>query len=98
MTLQEFKDCARQSSPIIGLTDELTALWYDKNGDWETAHNVIKSLTSVTAAWVHAYLHRKEPDMVNAMYWYAKARRPIAKGPSEKEWNEIAGNLLAFIK
>ncbi len=46
------------------------------------------------AAWVHAYLHRKEGDEANAGYWYRRARRPHARVTLDEEWREIAGALL----
>ena len=46
---------------------------------------------------MHAYLHRKEGDLGNAGYWYAKAKHPMpANGVGlEVEWAEIARELLA---
>ena len=32
-----------------------------------------------TAAWVHAYLHRKEGDLSNAGYWYRRAGKPVCE-------------------
>ena len=39
---------------------------------------------------MHAYLHRKEGDLMNADYWYRRAgkRRPAAS--LVEEWAEIA--------
>ena len=34
---------------------------------------MVQDLTSKEAAWVHAYLHRKEGDQMNAAYWYDRA-------------------------
>jgi hypothetical protein len=55
------------------------ALWHDGKGDWSTAHDLINDLTSTEAAWVHAYLHRKEGDLGNADYWYRSAgkKQPV---------------------
>ena len=44
--------------------------------------------------WVHAYLHRREGDAMNAGYWYARARRPAATGDLAAEWEEIARELV----
>ena len=46
------------------------------------------------AAWVHAYLHRREGDAANARYWYRRAGRPVASSPLEAEWDAIAAALL----
>jgi hypothetical protein len=53
------------------------------------------SADSAGAAWVHAYLHRKEGDADNARYWYRKAKRPEAAGTLDAEWTAIAAALLA---
>jgi len=50
---------------------------------------------SAAAAWVHAYLHRKEGDLDNARYWYRKAKQPEATGALDEEWAAIADALLA---
>jgi hypothetical protein len=44
-----------------------------KKATWEKAHQLIQDLTDKNAAWIHAYLHRKEGDVWNADYWYRKA-------------------------
>jgi hypothetical protein len=44
---------------------------------------------------VHAYLHRKEPDLANARYWYNRAGRSPATGSLEQEWDALAVELLA---
>jgi hypothetical protein len=44
---------------------------------------------------VHAYLHRKEGDLANARYWYARAGRPAAAGALDDEWAMIAAAMLS---
>jgi len=73
----------------------LEALWHDAKGDWATAHRIVMNAQSVAAAWVHAYLHRKEGDFHNARYWYRKAKRPEATGTLDEEGMGIAEALLA---
>jgi len=46
-------------------------------------------------AAVHAYLHRKEGDLSNAGYWYARAGRAMPVGTLEAEWRALAEELLA---
>jgi hypothetical protein len=46
------------------------------------------------AAAVHAYLHRKEPDLANARYWYNRADRVPATGSLDSEWAALAEELL----
>lgn len=74
----------------------LQALWHDARGDWDRAHTVCQQANNRDGDWVHAYLHRKEGDLGNAGYWYARAGRPMPK-PSvtlDAEWTEIAQALL----
>jgi len=43
---------------------------------------------------VHAYLHRKEGDDMNAGYWYARAGKSAATGELGAEREAIARALL----
>jgi hypothetical protein len=69
------------------------ALWCDATGDWEGAHTLAQDVETTDAAWVHAYLHRREGDIDNAGYWYRRAGRPAASGDLDVEWREIARAL-----
>ena len=91
MTVDEFR-----KSPVEphSLTPSLRAMWHDANGDWESAHRIVQDDDSSEAAWVHAYLHRREGDDENAGYWYTRAGRSAARGSLESEWEEIIGELL----
>jgi hypothetical protein len=60
----------------------LQALWYDLHGDWNTAHQIVQQMDDVNAMWIHAYLHRKEPDIANARYWYRSAGKAFPEGQS----------------
>lgn len=73
----------------------LHALWHDAHGDWERAHSIAQEIESADAAWLHAYLHRKEGDATNAGYWYRRAGRPIFNGSLHAEWTALAAHLLA---
>jgi hypothetical protein len=45
-------------------------------GDWDAAHQLVQPYESdVTAAWIHAVLHKIEGDLGNARYWYRRADR-----------------------
>ena len=50
--------------------------------------------SSRDAAWVHAYLHRVEGDAGNAAYWYREAKRPVATGTLDPEWDAMVAALL----
>ena len=63
------------------------ALEADKSGNWTKAHELVQDLSTAEAAWIHAYLHRKEGDRFNAGYWYNRAGRPYFEGSLEAEWD-----------
>jgi len=43
-------------------------------GDWAGAHTIAQQQEDdPTACWLHAVLHKMEPDEENARYWYGKA-------------------------
>ncbi len=95
MTPEAFRRSTRAAHPPVDLPPPLAALWHDDKGDWATAHRIVMNAQSAAAAWVHAYLHRKEGDLENARYWYRKAKQPEATGTLEDEWMAIAKTLLA---
>ena len=94
MTLAEFKSTLSSATPPPGLGAPLEALWHDGRGDWDRAHRTVMSARGRNAAWVHAYLHRKEGDRDNARYWYDRAQQPVASGLLATEWTAIASALL----
>ena len=68
-----------------GITDLLTALWWEKKGDWHKAHIITQEIHTNNAYLIHAYLHRREGDLSNAkllvpnrrsisIYWRFKQR------------------------
>lgn len=67
----------------------LKALETEKNGNWKKAHEMVQDLHHPHAYWIHAYLHRKEPDLLNASYWYSRAKKPMPEYSYEREWKEI---------
>lgn len=67
----------------------IKALDLDREGDWDGAHALIQDLDTPEAAWIHAYLHRKEGDDWNARYWYNRADKPFFDGSLEREWEEL---------
>ena len=83
-----------KSDQVPRLSTWLEALWYDAKGNWDKAHTVIQDLTDKNAAWIHAYLHRKEGDTFNANYWYHKAGRTLPDLSLDKEWEMIVKALL----
>ncbi len=65
------------------------ALWHDAKGDWQQAHRLIDQLDDPIACHVHAYLHRKEGDAANALYWYHRAGKTPYAGSLQKEWEAL---------
>ena len=94
MTFEAFKDSLSQNTPPAGLPPLLAAMWHDARGDWARAHNLTQDIESSDAAWVHAYLHRKEGDLGNAGYWYRHAGRQSASDGLDAEWERIVRALL----
>ena len=94
MSPEALRSSTTAAHPPAGLTAPLRALWHEAKGDWATAHHIVMNAQSAAAAWVHAYLHRKEGDLDNARYWYRKAKRPEATGALDDEWSMIAAALL----
>jgi hypothetical protein len=95
MNLTEFQATLQGETPPAGLSPLLTALWWDAQGKFDQAHEIAQDESGGrNAAWVHAYLHRKEGDEGNAGYWYRQARQPHARGSYEEEWRQIATALL----
>ena len=91
MTAQTLRD---SNAEPAGISIPLRALWRSVHGDWEGAHQLVQDDSSRQAAWVHAYLHRREGDGGNAQYWYSRAGRPEASGEFDAEWEQIAAVLL----
>jgi len=95
MTLDEFKASVASGDMPSDLSNALQGLWIEAGGNWDTAHEAVQSDDGREAAWVHAYLHRKEPDESNARYWYKRSGEPFFDGSFEAEWDAIARALLA---
>jgi hypothetical protein len=71
-----FEEFLAAPAPPASAGPALQALWHDAHGDWTRAHICAQEEEGGSGAWVHAYLHRKEGDLANARYWYARAGRP----------------------
>jgi hypothetical protein len=94
MDLAEFSASLDYPAPPPGLGFALQALWHDRNGDWDSAHELAQREERGLGEWVHAYLHRKEGDLGNAGYWYRRAGKPMARGSLDEEWAAIVTALL----
>src|ERR1039458_3900128 len=81
MTFDDFRESLQRDGPPRALDHALTALWWDAKGDWKTAHESAQQDESPRAAWVHAYLHRKEGDFSNASYWTGAPAKRLLRAP-----------------
>jgi hypothetical protein len=94
MSYEEFRASIAEPQPPLDVSALLTAMWWDARADWSRAHEIAQNIASPEAAWVHAYLHRKEGDESNAGYWYRQARKPHSHSSLDTEWEEIVRALL----
>jgi hypothetical protein len=89
MDSTSFKQSLGAAKPPANINIYLEALWQDGKGDWDKSHTLIQDLTDKNAAWIHAYLHRKEGDIWNADYWYSKAGKKRPAITLEEEWESL---------
>ncbi len=54
--------------------DLLQAVDLARSDQWDAAHRIVQKYDSdLTAAWIHAVLHKIEGDLDNSRYWYRRA-------------------------
>jgi len=94
MDITGFRATIRLDAPPAQLGMAAQALWWDAKGDWTQAHTAAQADPSPLGCAVHAYLHRKEPDLDNARYWYNRAGRPPMTGSFDAEWQSLAREAL----
>jgi hypothetical protein len=94
MSVDEFEATLAAGQPPVGLDAALTALWWDGRGDWDKAHACVDHGTSAEDMRVHAYLHRKEPDLANAAYWYRQTGRSMPEMTLGAERDVLLRDLL----
>ncbi len=94
MDFSAFKSSLSAGEMPSTLSVLLQALWQDGRGNWEAAHNLVQDLSGKQAAWIHAYLHRKEGDTGNADYWYRKAGKVRPQVSLGQEWEDLIHALL----
>ena len=60
-------------------------------GDWDGAHAIVQTHEGdATACWLHACLHKLEPDESNSRYWYRRS------GHSYEEYADGRTELIAI--
>ena len=94
MDLSLFKKSIEGNEPPQEASVYLKALWYDAKGEWDRSHKLIQDIDDHKAAWIHAYLHRREGDIGNADYWYERAGKKRPECTLENEWEELATALI----
>jgi hypothetical protein len=95
MTLAALEASLTKAAPPPNLHPLVEALWHERRGDWTRAHEIAQGIDGDEAAWVHAYLHRREGDLPNARYWYRHAGKLPEGGSLDDEWRVIVEALLA---
>jgi len=95
MTIDQFESSLNQDQPPEGLSPYLTALWREKSGGWDAAHEIVQDISTKTAACIHAYLHRRRGDESNARYWYGEAGETFPSDRTlDEEWHDLVERLL----
>lgn len=89
-----FKNSLALNTPPAIASVYLKAMWQDAKGNWNKAHDLIQDLPDKDAAWIHAYLHRKEGDLWNADYWYRRAGKKRPEVSLEEEWEQLVQAFL----
>ncbi len=94
MNYEEFVESLSTGTPPAGLNEFLLALWYEGKGDWRSAHDIVEDMHDKNAAWIHAYLHRKEGDIFNARYWYNRAGQSESRISLQEEWTFLVKEFI----
>jgi hypothetical protein len=95
MNPQDFRQSLAAGHPPRGLPPPLRALWHAARGNWNRAHDIVAAQDGRAAARVHAFIHRKRGDIVNADYWYYRAGAKRPRVALEKEWRTLVQQLLS---
>ena len=96
MTFDEYLTSIDNNQPSPQLSETLTSLWWDKKGDWDTAHKIAQEIPTLQGSAVHAYLHREEGVLWNADYWYSRAGRERPNISLDEEWKLLVEEMLSL--
>jgi len=94
MNYDNFIKLTKESNPSDVLSGIHLALWYAMKNNWDMAHNIVQDISTDTASWIHAYLHRVEGDLSNANYWYNRASKISSTESLESELNNIIKSVF----
>jgi len=90
-SLQSAIDEALRKNPLptakADVARALILLWHDHH---DPAHTIVQDMTTPEASYVHAILHRREPDFGNAKYWFHRVGSHSCYPPLA----ELAAGLL----
>ncbi len=75
-------------APKSDLLRALVLLWHDH---LDEAHRIVQDLPGADAAFIHAIMHRREPDYWNSKYWW----RRVGQHPAFTELTRRADERLS---
>ena len=93
MNKDDFLKSLTEDIPDSNYTQLLAALWWDKKGNWDSAHSIAQEIRTAQGSAVHAYLHRKEGVIWNADYWYSRAGKVRPDIPLDEEWWQLVEEM-----
>lgn len=74
--------------PSPRLIRAIALAWHDHHDE---AHEIVQEMPSPDAAYIHAILHRREPDYFNAKYWF----RRVGDHPA---FPQLAARAVAILR
>lgn len=93
---REFHPDSRRADLFLG-----SLLWWHDH--LEATHALAQSIPDADGSYLHALMHRREPDYANAAYWFRRAgQHPVCQplGTAARDWlqarseSETATRLL----
>lgn len=86
--LDSLLDGSTLSSTRQQLIRSLILLWHDH---LDASHNISQGIENADGSFVHAIMHRREPDAWNSKYWW----RRVGNHPAFPEIGRRVGELLS---
>jgi hypothetical protein len=96
MTFSELQAAVANRHLPAGTSEILRALYLEAIDDWAAAHDVVQAQDGQPDFdRLHAYLHRRENDLPNARYWYARVGEALPEMSLDAEWHKLAVHYCA---